>query len=141
MLQQPTTLSAELRCPVCKNIYQHPYILHCGHSFCYQCIHNCILIIGWHCPLCRATFNKNGMMRDQIIMNTLEEKQVKCIFPNCAWMGTIEDCKLHYNMCPFRKGLSELFTLNYKSSKTIPKRKWCITDASIKKYRGFEDCN
>ena len=142
MLQQPTTISAELRCPVCKKIYQHPYILCCGHTFCFSCIQNCILIMGWHCPLCHSPFNKNGMMRDQILMDTLEEGHVKCFFPNCGWKGPLRECRLHYNSCPYRKGLSELLTLNYISNKKgVSKRKWCISEASTKKYKGFEDCN
>ncbi|KAJ7847260.1 hypothetical protein B0H14DRAFT_2446187 [Mycena olivaceomarginata] len=50
-------------CPICQEIFGHPYILNCGHSFCALCIlrhifsnlHACGL---WHespgCPLCRA---------------------------------------------------------------------------------------
>ena len=141
MFQQPTTLSAELRCPVCKNIFQQPYILCCGHSFCLHCIQNCIHIMGWHCPLCKTPFTKSGMMRDQLLTNTLEEEQVRCLFPNCTWSGTINECKLHYCVRPFKKGLSELLALNYKGSKKIAKRKWYVPDSSIKKFRGFEDCN
>jgi hypothetical protein len=141
MLPQ-SSISAELRCPVCKHIYQHPYILACGHSFCYQCIQNCKIIMGSHCPLCHQSYSKNQIMRDQVLISTIEQEQVKCIFPNCAWNGPIKECKLHYSNCPFRKGLSELFTLNYISNKkSATKRKWHISDSSIKKIMDLDDCN
>ncbi|XP_067092125.1 zinc-binding protein A33-like [Osmerus mordax] len=52
-----SSLTEDLTCPVCREIFSDPVILTCSHSFCKTCLHDC-----WKdkdstdCPLCRTRF-------------------------------------------------------------------------------------
>ncbi|KAL0151410.1 hypothetical protein M9458_053319, partial [Cirrhinus mrigala] len=47
-------LEADLSCPVCTEVFSHPVLLSCGHSFCRQCINDhWTFSISRNCPVCR----------------------------------------------------------------------------------------
>ncbi|RXN09535.1 tripartite motif-containing 35-like protein [Labeo rohita] len=47
-------LEADLSCPVCTEVFSHPVLLSCGHSFCRQCINDhWTSSISRNCPVCR----------------------------------------------------------------------------------------
>ncbi|KAI8976757.1 hypothetical protein BDB01DRAFT_852970 [Pilobolus umbonatus] len=54
----------DLRCPICKEIYNIPMILTtCSHSFCTQCIRRC-LIDEQLCPKCRKPSYENNLIHN-----------------------------------------------------------------------------
>ena len=50
-----TRQEEELTCPVCRDIFKHPVILLCSHSFCQACLQQWWTVKkNKECPVCRA---------------------------------------------------------------------------------------
>ena len=43
-----------IECPICFDIYKHPYNLTCGHSLCIECIYKLTKNNNIICPLCNS---------------------------------------------------------------------------------------
>uniref|UniRef100_A0A1I7T0R5 RING-type domain-containing protein n=1 Tax=Caenorhabditis tropicalis TaxID=1561998 RepID=A0A1I7T0R5_9PELO len=73
-----------LRCAVCLNIYQAiPVSLHCGHSFCQQCIEEVAYSEvmaqprepsrqSFHCPICRKRVAMNKVVQNYALKTILD---------------------------------------------------------------------
>uniref|UniRef100_A0A3Q2WTT3 RING-type domain-containing protein n=1 Tax=Haplochromis burtoni TaxID=8153 RepID=A0A3Q2WTT3_HAPBU len=47
---------ANLKCPICLEIFQDPVILWCSHSVCRACLQRWWTETSATCPICRTTF-------------------------------------------------------------------------------------
>ena len=48
-------LAAEMRCALCCELFDNPHSLPCQHSFCHECIKQCLKVTkSTQCPLCKA---------------------------------------------------------------------------------------
>ncbi|KAL5964331.1 Helicase-like transcription factor, partial [Taenia solium] len=52
-----------LECPICLGEIRHPVMPPCQHAFCYSCISRYIKKAEPKCPVCRATFDEEGLRR------------------------------------------------------------------------------
>ncbi|KAF8509562.1 hypothetical protein JB92DRAFT_2945591 [Gautieria morchelliformis] len=59
-------LDSSLRCTICKDFYDGPVVLHCGHTFCSLCIRS-ILPNKRECPICRVTAKETHLVRNSMI--------------------------------------------------------------------------
>ncbi|KAA0722906.1 Tripartite motif-containing protein 16 [Triplophysa tibetana] len=46
-------VSRHLQCPICKNLFEDPVTMGCGHSFCQRCLHQHIRMSNQQCLLCQ----------------------------------------------------------------------------------------
>uniref|UniRef100_A0A3Q2CPZ2 Nuclear factor 7, brain-like n=1 Tax=Cyprinodon variegatus TaxID=28743 RepID=A0A3Q2CPZ2_CYPVA len=68
------SLSEDLTCSVCQNIFTDPVILSCGHSFCRECITLSLKSLN-QCPQCRTTVPTDRMdFTTNHILKSLSEK-------------------------------------------------------------------
>ena len=134
MIKYMTPLSNELYCSLCKDIYENPFILLCGHTFCLKCIQSCIPVMGTKCPRCHHPFKYHDILPDTFIMTVLQEQLMRCQHPQCGWEGTLFQYKKHFADCPglaeFSHVLSMAFNKNHKSSM---KRKPKVDAPSMRK--------
>ncbi|KAM4024243.1 uncharacterized protein ACNLHF_025170 [Anomaloglossus baeobatrachus] len=60
------SLSEELLCPICLDIYTDPVMLNCGHNFCQECINRALDIrngsTGFKCPECNMVFLQRPLL-------------------------------------------------------------------------------
>ncbi|XP_050985577.1 E3 ubiquitin-protein ligase TRIM39 [Labeo rohita] len=74
MNRPPITLSEELQCSICLDVFTDPVSTPCGHNFCKSCLNRC-----WNnsqtynCPLCKASFRK----RPDLKFNTALKSDVQ----------------------------------------------------------------
>jgi hypothetical protein len=49
----------EWRCPICRGMLCKPVVNHCGHVFCFWCVHRAMdaFAANSSCPLCRQGYN------------------------------------------------------------------------------------
>jgi hypothetical protein len=70
----PTSLSKDLECPICFNLFYKPITLGCGHTFCQECLARA-LQRAQKCPLCRlptaidATYAKTTTVIANLVEN------------------------------------------------------------------------
>ncbi|ODV95798.1 hypothetical protein PACTADRAFT_49246 [Pachysolen tannophilus NRRL Y-2460] len=99
-----------LNCPVCQLPFLDPYTTKCGHTFCKECIKECLGSTNSRCPLDRTTldpFNVNDLFQAPIIIKNLtDELKVKCLNDKrgCNWIGSRWEVKTHLNNeCEFTR--------------------------------------
>ncbi|XP_056329397.1 E3 ubiquitin-protein ligase TRIM39-like isoform X2 [Danio aesculapii] len=74
-----TTLSEELQCSICLDVFTDPVSTPCGHNFCKSCLNQC-----WNnsqtynCPFCKETFNN----RPELKINTTLRQLVQVFKQN-----------------------------------------------------------
>lgn len=57
-----------LRCQVCKEMFDTPMITSCSHTFCSQCIRQCLSADG-KCPTCRAQDQSSKLRKNGVVQN------------------------------------------------------------------------
>ncbi|XP_068099984.1 uncharacterized protein [Hyperolius riggenbachi] len=89
--ESPTHLRNELECPLCKETFNDPVTLHCGHNFCKGCIET------WDsqkqkessCPLCREKFREmpkiNRILREVSVYCKSTKSNQKTSQLNCTY--------------------------------------------------------
>eukprot|EP01126_Amoeba_proteus_P035752 TRINITY_DN3610_c0_g1_i4.p1 TRINITY_DN3610_c0_g1~~TRINITY_DN3610_c0_g1_i4.p1 ORF type:complete len:393 (+),score=53.13 TRINITY_DN3610_c0_g1_i4:200-1378(+) len=70
-------LKEELTCPLCMELFFEPVTLHCGHTFCLECIGRA-LDTQKHCPVCRTTVHITSGLGVNLTLSNI----VKRIFPS-----------------------------------------------------------
>ena len=94
-----------LTCPICQEIFDDPYRITCGHTFCKNCINK------WEkkrkeeeCPLCREEYIKNFSGKDLIAQAIINDSLVNCIYQGCPWKGKLSELNNHIQTCLFEPG-------------------------------------
>ncbi|XP_016356840.1 E3 ubiquitin-protein ligase TRIM39-like [Sinocyclocheilus anshuiensis] len=99
----PLSLSNELQCSICLDVFTDPVSAPCGHNFCKSCLNQC-----WNnsqtynCPLCKETFSKrpdlkiNTALR-QVVQHFkeksgLSKSEVLCDFCDDIKMKALKMC-------------------------------------------------
>ncbi|XP_042200806.1 zinc-binding protein A33-like isoform X3 [Callorhinchus milii] len=71
---QTQSLTEELICPVCLELFTDPVILDCSHSFCRSCITRCWEKPGpSSCPVCQETFLERNLRTNRALGNLSEK--------------------------------------------------------------------
>ncbi|XP_072213864.1 E3 ubiquitin-protein ligase TRIM7-like [Excalfactoria chinensis] len=67
-------LPNEASCPICLEYFQDPVSIHCGHSFCRQCITRCWewSTVGFCCPQCKETAEERILYPNRELAKVLE---------------------------------------------------------------------
>lgn len=95
-----SNVSKYLYCVICRDIFDDPVRLQCGHTFCKRCI------VEWAkmksgCPICRSYFDVNEMQRDLVGFNMVNELEVYCCNAGCPWKSSLQNLKEHLKQCYF----------------------------------------
>ncbi|XP_071976293.1 nuclear factor 7, ovary-like [Engystomops pustulosus] len=74
------SLSEELICPICLDIYKEPMMLTCGHNFCRVCIEQALkypyVFRNFTCPECKTDFQQRPqLMRNLKLCNVIRHLQ------------------------------------------------------------------
>lgn len=59
----------ELRCSVCRDIFEKPFMLPCTHSFCQECLQGATRFSRNQCPLCRERFAEGQAIPNLVLSN------------------------------------------------------------------------
>ena len=91
-----------LTCSICQEIFDDPYRITCGHTFCKNCLNQ------WEkqsrnglCPLCRKKYNKRFSGKDLIAQSMINEAIVTCIYKGCPWKEKLSNLYDHIQNCLF----------------------------------------
>ena len=91
-----------LTCSICQEIFDDPYRITCGHTFCKSCLnqwekksHNSL------CPLCRKKYNKKFSGKDLTAQSMISDAIVTCIYKGCPWKEKLSDLYDHIQNCLF----------------------------------------
>lgn len=94
-----------LTCPICQEIFDDPYRITCGHTFCKKCL------IQWEkksndtvCPLCREEYLNNLSGKDLIAQAMINDAIVTCIYKGCPWKEKLSNLEHHIQTCLFEPG-------------------------------------
>ena len=117
-------VSTYLYCTICGEIFKDPVRLHCGHTYCKECI------TDWSkknsiCPLCRMTFNIDYIQRDLIGYNMVNELLVYCVNKGCCWKDKLFNLNEHVKLCNFdpKKMPDSLKKMLFSQEKKTNKKK------------------
>lgn len=95
-----SNVSKYLYCVICREIFNDPHRLQCGHTFCKECI------VKWAkmksgCPICRSYFNVHDIQRDLVGYNMVNELEVYCNNRGCPWKSSLQNLNEHLKQCYF----------------------------------------
>uniref|UniRef100_A0A4W3GZA9 RING-type E3 ubiquitin transferase n=1 Tax=Callorhinchus milii TaxID=7868 RepID=A0A4W3GZA9_CALMI len=91
---QTDSLTEELICPVCLDLFTDPVILDCSHSFCRSCITRCWEKPGpSSCPVCQETFLERNLRVSRALGNLSEKARELKLTPNVT--GIKRRCEKH----------------------------------------------
>jgi E3 ubiquitin-protein ligase NRDP1 len=93
-------LEKYLTCPICQDIFEDPYRITCGHTYCQKCL------TQWEktskfCPLCRKIYNKRYSGRDLLAQTMINDAIVTCIYKGCPWKEKLSKLQNHIDSCLF----------------------------------------
>ncbi|CAG8589716.1 922_t:CDS:2 [Ambispora leptoticha] len=58
------------RCPICKDFYEIPVLVDCGHSFCSLCIRRSIVASEAVCPICHVAIKESQFRKNEVVERT-----------------------------------------------------------------------
>ena len=95
-------LEKYLSCPICQEIFDDPFRITCGHTFCKKCItqwekksHN------YKCPLCRDYYEPTYSGKDLLAQNMINDAYVTCLYKGCPWKEKFVELNNHIQNCLF----------------------------------------
>lgn len=123
-----------ITCSICFNIFNAPVTLHCGHSFCRECIIQCSKS---ECCICKKVFTKHSLPQKNIILSQLiNSQEVVCpthfdtnTEPCCTANLTIETIQAHVLECGN-------ITLRCECGTMIPKKKFFVNEVKMRALLG-----
>ncbi|CAG8641166.1 1483_t:CDS:2 [Ambispora gerdemannii] len=60
------------RCPICKDFYETPVLVDCGHSFCSLCIRRSIVALEAICPICHVEIKESQFRKNDVVEGTVK---------------------------------------------------------------------
>ena len=94
-----------LTCSICQEIFDDPFRITCGHTFCKKCLNE------WEkksknslCPLCREEYIENFSGKDLIAQSMINDALVTCIYKGCPWKEKLSNLYNHIQNCLFEPG-------------------------------------
>lgn len=94
-----------LTCSICQDIFDEPFRITCGHTFCKKCLNQ------WEkksendvCPLCREEYISNLSGKDLIAQSMINDSIVTCIYKGCPWKDKLSNLSNHIQNCLFEPG-------------------------------------
>ena len=92
------SISENLICSICADIFNYPTALFCGHTFCRSCFEE------WFrnsrtCPECRAPASIHQSHRDLLAHKFLDSVSVYCSYIGCLWIGRMDELQSHMSAC------------------------------------------
>ena len=108
-----------LTCSICQDIFDDPFRLTCGHTFCKKCLNE------WEkksnselCPLCRNYHVKNFSGKDLIAQSIINDSIVTCIYKGCPWKDKLSNLHNHIQNCLFEPTKLPIFMKTEKFFET-----------------------
>ena len=93
---------AGLKCPVCLEVLNQPYIAICQHVCCKDCWENVLESdMQDRCPICRDHTSVEELVPSRRDADWLESLTVTCEF-KCGWQGRISEHRSHVERCPIK---------------------------------------
>lgn len=123
-----------LTCSICQDIFDEPFRITCGHTFCKKCLNQ------WEkksqsdlCPLCREQYISNFSGKDLIAQSMINDSIVTCIYKGCPWKDKLSNLYNHIQNCLFEPGKLPKFmkkTYFFETEKNNKKEKIIKLDES-----------
>ena len=117
---EPTAISKHLSCPICREIFDDPIRITCGHTFCHECLDKYEDDAGYipPCPICRTNYIQIYSGKDLIAQSIINDSYVFCINDCCPWKGKLGDLNDHLKNCIFNsKKLPEFIKKDIEENK------------------------
>lgn len=97
-------ISYNLQCTICYDVFNNPLRLHCGHTYCSDCIYNWMKK-SQECPSCRVKIQRELIDRDLLAFNIIEDLEVTCNNDElgCPWKGPLSELLNHLKFCDQNK--------------------------------------
>ena len=121
-----------LTCSICQDIFDNPFRITCGHTFCKNCLNQ------WErkshtnlCPLCREYYEKSYSGKDLVAQSIINDAIVTCIYKGCPWKDKLSNLTNHIQSCLFEPGKLPKFM---KEPNLFTKKK-----SSVKKEKKDEE--
>ncbi|EGT49642.1 hypothetical protein CAEBREN_14529 [Caenorhabditis brenneri] len=94
-----------LECPICYRTYKDiPRILHCGHTFCFECLNQ---LTNLKCPFCCKAFARGSATQNYALMNVIEAVSPKST-------DRSDRARNKYEQCRWKKiGVLVLYFINF----------------------------
>ncbi|XP_044212390.1 E3 ubiquitin/ISG15 ligase TRIM25-like [Thunnus albacares] len=95
-----------LSCSICLDVLKNPVTLHCGHSYCIDCINGCWDLEDqgsvYRCPQCRHTFLSRPVLNKNTVLADLVEK-LGGAEPTCPARDEVSPGDVECDVCTVRK--------------------------------------
>uniref|UniRef100_A0A0V0J3D8 PDZ domain-containing RING finger protein 4 n=2 Tax=Schistocephalus solidus TaxID=70667 RepID=A0A0V0J3D8_SCHSO len=97
---KPNAISPHLFCPICTEVFNHPYRAPCGHSFCFTCIEPW-LKSNSTCPIDRKHVVRTSLHHDFILESIIGDYSVACPWRSlgCSYVGALHLLVAHKKQC------------------------------------------
>lgn len=94
-------------CSICLDVLKNPVTLHCGHSYCMDCINGCFDQEDqsgiYSCPQCRHTFNPRPVLKKNTVLVDLMVKMSVRAQSNMRVKDEVGPGDVECDFCTVRK--------------------------------------
>ncbi|KAL7058286.1 hypothetical protein AAHC03_017114 [Spirometra sp. Aus1] len=97
---KPNAISPHLFCPICTEVFNHPFRAPCGHSFCFTCIEPWLKNNNT-CPIDRKHVVRASLHHDFILESIIGDYSVACPWRSlgCSYVGALHLLAAHKKQC------------------------------------------